>query len=169
MNSILRCSIASIALLCGQSHAVESDRYGGNPALKLKATGWFHVEQLGGRWFFVTPKGNAFLSLVGTDPGETIRQDEFGVFSSRFDGSERQRLPNRFAFSASPWAVGGKIFCLNESGICFVLRAGEKFEQLHTNALDGAMCMSTPALAGDRLLIRTNKHLYSIRSNSTSP
>jgi outer membrane protein assembly factor BamB len=79
---------------------------------------------------------------------------------------DRQRLPNGFAFTASPWAVGDKIFCLNESGVCFVLRAGDKFELLHTNELDGAMCMSTPALAGDRLLIRTDRHLYSIRKSA---
>jgi hypothetical protein len=60
--------------------------------------------------------------------------------------------------------MGDKIFCLNESGVCFVLRAGDRFELLHTNELGGEMCMSTPALAGDRLLIRTDKHLYSIRN-----
>jgi outer membrane protein assembly factor BamB len=77
---------------------------------------------------------------------------------------DRQRLEGGFAFTASPWAVDDKIFCLNESGICFVLRAGDKFELLHKNELGGEMCMSTPALAGDRLLIRTDKHLYSIRN-----
>ncbi|MDQ3625121.1 MAG: PQQ-binding-like beta-propeller repeat protein, partial [Verrucomicrobiota bacterium] len=81
---------------------------------------------------------------------------------------DRQRLPNGFAFTASPWAAGDKIFCLNESGVCFVLRAGDQFELLHTNELDGAMCMATPALARDRLLIRTDKHLYSLRDASVS-
>lgn len=77
---------------------------------------------------------------------------------------DRQRLPNGFAFTASPWAVRDRIFCLNESGLCYVLRAGDKFELLHTNEIEpGAMCMSTPALAGDRLLLRTDKRLYSIR------
>ena len=76
---------------------------------------------------------------------------------------DRERLPNGFAFTASPWIVGDKIFCLNESGVCFVLRAGDKFELLHTNELGGEMCMSTPALAGDRLILRTDKRLYSIR------
>jgi outer membrane protein assembly factor BamB len=76
---------------------------------------------------------------------------------------DRQRLPNGFAFTASPWAVGDKIFCLNESGVCFVLRAGDKFELLHANELGGEMCMSTPALAGNRLILRTDKRLYSIR------
>ncbi len=45
----------------------------------------------------------------------------------------------------------------------------DKFELLHSNELDGAMCMSTPALADDRLLIRTDKHLYSIRNSFAKP
>jgi hypothetical protein len=56
------------------------------------------------------------------------------------------------------------LFCLNEDGVCFVLRAGDTFELLHTNALaDDDMCMATPALAGDRLLIRTATRIYCIR------
>jgi outer membrane protein assembly factor BamB len=77
---------------------------------------------------------------------------------------DRERLPNGFAFTSSPWATGGKIFCLNEDGICFVLRAGDKFELLHTNKLaDDDMCMATPALVGDRLLIRSAARVYCVR------
>ena len=82
---------------------------------------------------------------------------------------DRERLPNGFAFTASPWAAGGKIFCLNEDGVCFVLRAGDKFELLHTNKLaDDDMCMATPALAGDRLLIRTAARVYLMQSAISS-
>jgi outer membrane protein assembly factor BamB len=84
------------------------------------------------------------------------------------DGSTiygQQRLPEGRAFTSSPWAYDGKIFCLNEDGVTFVLRAGDEFELLHTNALaDDDMCMATPALAGDRLLIRTAARLYCIQS-----
>ncbi len=74
---------------------------------------------------------------------------------------DRERLPEGFAFTSSPWAAGGRIFCLNESGVCYVLRAGDKFELLHTNKLaDDDMCMATPALAADRLLLRTAARLY---------
>jgi len=80
---------------------------------------------------------------------------------------DRERLPEGFAFTSSPWAAGGRIFCLNESGVCYVLRAGDKFELLHTNKLgEDDMCMSTPALAGDRLLIRTAARLYCLRTKS---
>ncbi|MEN6496043.1 MAG: PQQ-binding-like beta-propeller repeat protein [Thermoguttaceae bacterium] len=83
---------------------------------------------------------------------------------------ERQRLPRGVHFSASPWAYDGKVFCLNEDGVTFVLRAGDKFEVLHTNELaDDDMCMATPAIAGNRLLIRTSLRIYCVRRSDLSP
>jgi hypothetical protein len=64
----------------------------------------------------------------------------------------------------SPWAVGDKLFCLDEDGTCFVLQSGDAFTPLHSNTLaEDDMCMATPALAGDRLIIRTLTRVYSIR------
>jgi outer membrane protein assembly factor BamB len=83
------------------------------------------------------------------------------------DGSEiygPQRLPNGRAFTSSPWAYGKMVFCLNEEGVTFVVRAGDRFQLLRTNRLaDDDMCMATPAIAGDRLLIRTSARVYCIR------
>jgi hypothetical protein len=48
-----------------------------------------------------------------------------------------------------------------------VLRAGDKFELLHTNKLHSDdMCMATPALVDGRLLIRTSMRLYCFRTNN---
>lgn len=83
---------------------------------------------------------------------------------------DRERLPDGFAFTASPWAAGGRIYCLNEDGACYVVRAGDRFELLRINRLsDDDMCMATPAIAGDRLLIRTASRLYCIRSSPSTP
>ena len=80
---------------------------------------------------------------------------------------DRERLPEGLAFTASPWAAGGRVFCLNEDGVCYVLRAGDHFEVLHKNKLaDDDMCMATPALVGDRLLIRTAARLYCLRASA---
>jgi len=68
-------------------------------------------------------------------------------------------------FTASPWAYDGKIFVLNEEGDTFVIKAGEEFEFLGINSLD-EFSMATPAIVGDRLLIRTQSKLYSIREMS---
>lgn len=66
------------------------------------------------------------------------------------------------AFTASPWAYGGKVFCLSEDGTTAVVKAGPKFELLGRNTLNG-MTLATPALAGDRLVIRTQSKLYCLR------
>jgi hypothetical protein len=44
-----------------------------------------------------------------------------------------------------------------------VVRAGDRFELLPTNKLaEDDMCLATPALAGDRLLIRSAARVYCI-------
>ncbi len=68
-------------------------------------------------------------------------------------------------FTASPWAYGGKIFCLDEDGVTVVVKAGKEFEILRENALaEDDMTMATPALVGDKLLIRTAARMYCLGS-----
>jgi hypothetical protein len=52
---------------------------------------------------------------------------------------------------------------MNEEGKTFVIRAGDKNELLDSSDL-GEMALATPALVGERLILRTEDHLYSIRS-----
>ena len=64
-------------------------------------------------------------------------------------------------------AYDGKVFCLNEDGVTFVIAAGDKFDILHTNKLaDDDMCMATPAIVGDKLLIRTATRVYCIEKGA---
>ncbi|HVF90217.1 MAG TPA: PQQ-binding-like beta-propeller repeat protein [Blastocatellia bacterium] len=65
------------------------------------------------------------------------------------------------AFTASPWAYNGKIFCLSEDGDTFVIQAGPEYKLLGKNSLN-EMCMATPAIAGGSLIIRTASKLYRI-------
>ena len=87
---------------------------------------------------------------------------------ARFDArtgklSYKARIdPEAGAFTSSPWAYNGKVFCLSEEGKTYVIAAGETFKLLHVNPLD-EMALATPAIAGERLLIRTEGRLYSIR------
>lgn len=77
---------------------------------------------------------------------------------------ERQRIPDGRAFTSSPWAYRGRVFCLNEYGETFVFDVADGSRLSHTNSLaDDDMCMATPAMAGTRLLIRSSARLYSIR------
>jgi len=45
---------------------------------------------------------------------------------------ERKRLPEGRYFTASPWAYDGRIYCINEDGVTFVLQAGDEFTLMHT-------------------------------------
>ena len=65
-------------------------------------------------------------------------------------------------FTASPWAYRGHVFALSEAGDTYVFKAGKQFELIRVNHT-GGMSMSNPALVGDRLLIRNQTHLFSIR------
>jgi len=75
---------------------------------------------------------------------------------------QRIRPEGTTAFTASPWAANGKIFALSEDGDTYVFQAGSEYKLLHKNSLD-EMCMATPAVAGDRLLIRTLTKLYCLK------
>lgn len=75
------------------------------------------------------------------------------------------RLPEGRAFTSSPWAYNGKIFYLNEFGETYVLQAGRKYKLLHTNKLlEEDMCMATPAISGNKLIIRTDAHVYCFKN-----
>ena len=80
--------------------------------------------------------------------------------------SYKQRIRERGAdFTTSPWAFNGKVFFLSEQGDTYVYEAGPEGKLLHVNKL-GEFTMASPAIVGDRLLIRTEKKLYSIRKSS---
>jgi hypothetical protein len=91
-----------------------------------------------------------------------------GIFSRRNpETGERMYqsrvAPGAAAFTASPWAYNGHVFVMSEEGDTFVIDAGNEYRLVGTNSLDD-FSMATPAIVGDRLLIRTQHRLYSIRN-----
>jgi outer membrane protein assembly factor BamB len=113
------------------------------------------------------PRGGTYLPTQVAYDGALYSLSEIGILS-RYDAktgklSYRSRLESGGAFTSSPWAYNGKVFCLSEEGRTFVIAAGEKFELLRVNSLD-EMAQATPAIVGDRLLLRTETRLYSIRN-----
>ena len=80
---------------------------------------------------------------------------------------EKQRIPQGRAFTTSPWGYGGKVFCLNEDGVTYVMKSADELEILHKNTLaEDDMAMATPAIIGDRLLIRTSARIYCIQDGA---
>ena len=76
----------------------------------------------------------------------------------------KKRIGSSGQLTASLLAWDGKIFCFGESGEMVVIQAGDEFKRLGQNDL-GELIMATPAIAGDRLLIRTAKHLFCLKKS----
>ena len=73
----------------------------------------------------------------------------------------KRRFSPGGSFTSSPWAYNGYLFCLSEDGLTYVVKAGPEFEIVATNDLD-ELCLSSPAIAQGKLLIRTASKLYCI-------
>jgi outer membrane protein assembly factor BamB len=71
--------------------------------------------------------------------------------------------PAARAFTSSPWAYQGKVFCLSEDGDTFVVQAGPPFKLLRANSV-GELCLATPAIARRSLILRTETQLLRIES-----
>lgn len=96
---------------------------------------------------------------------------DFGFLSCRdartgreLYGKQRLKADGTAGFTASPWAYRGRIFCLSEDGDTYVVGGSDPYRLERVNAL-GELCMATPAIAGDRLFIRTASRLYCLREN----
>jgi outer membrane protein assembly factor BamB len=79
------------------------------------------------------------------------------LFQGRLEEARRE------GFSASPVAVGGKIFFTNDDGETFVLASGPKFQLLRINRLN-ARTLASPALVEGRWYFRTDRELICIGS-----
>ena len=112
-------------------------------------------------------RAGTYLPTPVAYEGAIYALTETGILS-RFDAKTGEMTyktridPKASAFTTSPWAYNGRLFCLSEEGQTFVIAAGEKFQLLHVNELD-EMALASPALVGERLLVRTESRLYSIR------
>ncbi len=91
---------------------------------------------------------------------------DFGFLNSRdartgreLYGKQRLLANGTAGFTASPWAYRGRVFCLSEDGDTYVVTAGDTYVLERVNPL-GELCMATPAIAGDRLFIRTASRLF---------
>ncbi len=75
-----------------------------------------------------------------------------------------ERLPRSGQIYASPVMAGGHIYYTSREGKTFVIGTGSEFELLAVNELGvrREVFNASPAVAGDRLLIRSNQFLYCI-------
>ncbi len=66
-------------------------------------------------------------------------------------------------YSASPIYGDGKLYFFSEEGMTTVLAPGKQFRLLAGNRLDGRF-LTSPAVAGRALFLRTDSHLYRIQA-----
>src|SRR5262245_38807021 len=79
-----------------------------------------------------------------------------------------QRLGVGATIDSSPLLADGKLYITGENSAPVVLAAGPEFKELARNELDGSWTMSSIAVAGQRLFIRTGTHLYCIGNKVTN-
>jgi outer membrane protein assembly factor BamB len=75
----------------------------------------------------------------------------------------RKRLPGAAAgFTASALVNGDKIYLTDQRGHTHIIEAGPELKVVAVNKLNEEMCWSSPAVVGNRILIRTTDHLFAI-------
>jgi outer membrane protein assembly factor BamB len=73
----------------------------------------------------------------------------------------QKRLPDQNTIYASPVGAAGRVYFSSREGVTVVLKHGREFEVLATNTLDETIDAS-PAIIGNEMYIRGDKHLYCI-------
>ena len=78
------------------------------------------------------------------------------------------RLPGIRSVFASPAGAAGRIYIPSRDGVTQVMRNGDGFEVLASNRLEESFSAS-PAIVGDELFLRGERHLYSIAAPPLTP
>jgi outer membrane protein assembly factor BamB len=103
---------------------------------------------LHGDYLYLVNDMTSILTAYQARTGEVVYQGRLGEAM-------------REGFSASPVAVGDRLFFTNDLGETFVVRAGPTFDLLHVNRLD-ARTLATPALVDGVWYFRTERELIAI-------
>ncbi|HUF23374.1 MAG TPA: PQQ-binding-like beta-propeller repeat protein [Vicinamibacterales bacterium] len=90
----------------------------------------------------------AMVSAFKTDTGEPLYH--------------QVRLPKPYNIKASPVIAGGKIYYATEEGDVIVAKTGPSFEIIATNTLADQSFVTTPAVDGGEIFLRSRTHLFRI-------
>ena len=139
---------------------------GGSPIFAVRPTGTGDVTETHIAWttrghspgmssfLFIDPYLIVFpsdrVSVLNAATGELVWQDRLGIGQ----------------MNPSPIFADGRIYAISEGGVTAVFEltgnSEQPLERIATNSLNGEMTRATPAVAGNRLLIRTEHYLWSI-------
>lgn len=155
--------------LCYISSGYVGDSHRPTFAVRPGASGDFvrdgnYAENKSIAWY--QPKCSPYntTQIVYGDHLYTVYDRGFMTCHNALTGEEiygKRRFSPKGSFTSSPWAYDGKIFCLSEEGLTYVVKAGPEFEILGTNPLD-ELCIATPSVIGANVLVRTLTKVYCI-------
>jgi outer membrane protein assembly factor BamB len=137
----------------------------GNAALAIRAGGSGDVTGTHRLWTSV--KGSNVTSPVFLDGHLYWAHESRGIaYCAKGETGEttyEERLERAGQFYASALLADRKLYYLTREGRMFVVAAKPSFEQLAINDLgDGSIFNASPAVDGNRLLIRSDKFLYCV-------
>ena len=137
----------------------------GIAALAVRAGGQGDVTEQNRLW--TSTKGSNVASPVYHDGHLYWMHEQRGTaYCAKADTGEvvyEERLDGAGQVYSSALLADGRLYYLTRDGRTFVLAAKPQFEQLASNDLgDGSIFNGSPAVDGSRLLIRSDKYLYSI-------
>jgi len=98
------------------------------------------------KYFYMVADGG-IITCVDAKSGKQIYQNRLGVGAT---------------IDSSPLLADGKLYITGENSATVVLAAGPEYKELARNELDGSWTMSSIAVAGQQLFVRTGTHLYCI-------
>lgn len=133
-----------------------------NPYIAVRTGGSGDISRSHVAW--TTPNGPDVATPVVDGKYIYLIRENGALFVHDMKTGEVAYGPQRLragTYSASPILADGKIYVINEDGVTSVFRAGPKFELLAENQVDG-YCLSTIAVSGGQLFVRTDKYLYCI-------
>ena len=161
-----------------------SGTYANTIASPVAANGWAYFSggyprkftvalRLGGRgdldgrtdrkWVY--EKGTAYVASNILYKGLLYLVSDKGILTCLDPGSGeviyRGRVPVPGTFMASPVAWDGKILLTSIEGDVFVIRSGREHEVLAHNSI-GEAVWASPAIVGNRLYLRGERHLFAI-------
>ncbi|MCA9080531.1 MAG: PQQ-binding-like beta-propeller repeat protein [Planctomycetaceae bacterium] len=119
------------------------------------------------RRLWTSNKGSNVPSPVYQDGHLYWTHDKLGIaYCAKAESGElayEERLNRCGDVYASALLADGKVYYINREGRVFVVAAKPEFELLATNEMrDGGQFNASPAVDGQRLLIRSDKFLYCI-------
>ena len=111
---------------------------------------------------------NIASPLVVNDQVFVVKEGGISAAFSAADGKTqwpRRRIRNLGHYYASPVYGDGKIYVTGENGFIVVLQQGPKLKFLAKNDI-GESCVATPAIAENRIYVRTINTLYCFANKS---